>query len=242
MAAPADHRIDRLEIALSRLSEEVATYIRETRRDMAEYQAREDRRSELARRELADFKSEMADFKSEMADFKSEMAELKARMDVYCANMDRRSEESRQDRRDLHRELGEIARSQGRLVEDIAAPSVPRVLRAWLGLPEHEQLDWFAVRLRKRHPEVRGEHVEIDVLAVHGRTALVVEVKGRPTPGPITAFAESLPRIREFLPELAERSPWSGPSQPSTWTRRWSPTSSGSGCLRSPRATTCSTS
>jgi len=198
MANPAEQRVDRLEVALARLSEEVTLTVRAVR----------------------DLRVEMGEFKNEMAEFKEQMAESAARSERYMGEfkqqmaeswarssreMDEFKEESRRERREFNQKLGQIAQSHGRLVEDIAAPSVPRVLRALLGLPESEELNTFTVRMRRAHPERPGSCVEVDALAAHGDVLLLVEVKSTLTPDVVTGFAARLPELKEFFPEYAGR-------------------------------------
>jgi hypothetical protein len=170
-------------------------------------------------------RADTANLKSGMAEFKNEMAEFK--------------NESRRDMRDLNRKLGEIAASQGKLVEDIAAPSVPRILRTLLGLPEEQELDFFAIRLKLAHPVLRGQNAELDTIVAHGRTALVVEAKLRLTPE-----RSSRVSCRVFASSFRS-SPTSGFSarwRPCTSTRPWSRTARSSVSWCWPRATTCSAS
>jgi hypothetical protein len=60
----------------------------------------------------------------EMADFKDEVRGFMERSD--------------RDRRNLNKQLGEIANKQGRMAEDLVAPSVCRILREVLGLSEDD--------------------------------------------------------------------------------------------------------
>lgn len=128
---------------------------------------------------------------------------LSDEMRIFKDEMRAFNEESRRATRALDRRLAEISDRQGKLLEDFVAPSVPVVLRQVLGRPEDAALTLFAVRMAKRHPTRSGEHRELDVLAVLDDVLFVVEVKSRLTPEHVTAFAERLPQVREFFPELA---------------------------------------
>ena len=128
-----------------------------------------------------------------------EMREFKDESRAARIAADARAE---QDRRDLNRRLGDIANHQGRLVEDIVAPSIATVLRGLLGLPEHALIAPCGPRLRLSHPLDRSRVREIDVVAAHGALALVVEVKSQLGPEQVAAFATSLPDLKEYLAPL----------------------------------------
>lgn len=113
--------------------------------------------------------------------------------------------EMRHDRRELSRQIGDVANAQGRLIEDIVAPSAPRLLRAVLGLPDDAPIAPFAVRLRLGHPAEPGRMRELDVVAGHGGVGLVVEVKSRLSPEGVAAFAASLGEARACLAPLGIR-------------------------------------
>ena len=114
-------------------------------------------------------------------------------------------DEMRDDRRDLNRQLGDIANAQGRLVEDLVAPSIPRVLRRLLDLPADAAIAPCGPRLRLRHPTDASRTRELDVVAGHDGVALVVEVKSQLAPEGVTRFASSLEDAHSFLAPLGIR-------------------------------------
>ena len=145
-------------------------------------------------------------FASEMRErdqrFASEMRERDDRIEYDARKLDARLAASSEK---LHRELGEIANKQGRLVEDMVEPSIARVLRVLLSLPEEAEIAPLAPRLRLRHPKDRSRMRELDVVAAHGDLALVVEVKSVLAPEQVTKFAASLEEAREYLAPLGIR-------------------------------------
>ena len=112
---------------------------------------------------------------------------------------------SEHERRDLNKQLGEIANSQGRLVEDVVAPSVPRILRSVLGLEPDRPIGPSGPRLRLVHPRDRGRVREFDVVAGHSGVVLVVDVKSKLTPPHVKHFAQGLGEAREYLGPLGAR-------------------------------------
>lgn len=89
--------------------------------------------------QLAD---EMRTFKIEMKDFKDQTAK---------------------ERREFNKQLGQIANKQGRMTEDLVAPSVGRILREVVGAPCDSQ-DQEAIRVKRRH-QITRERREFDAVA-----------------------------------------------------------------------------
>jgi hypothetical protein len=131
-------------------------------------------------KEMHDFKGEMRDFKDEMHEFKNEMRNFK---------------------KNIHKELGEIANRAGRLVEDIVAPGIPKIFRDITGLNE-EQIEWNAVRFKKRQPAFR----EFDAVIAGGGYILINETKSVLRPEIIKAFhALMKDKIRDYFPDAGEQ-------------------------------------
>ncbi len=102
--ATIKQRVDKLEAALIRLTEEMRAF----------------------KEEMRAFKDEMLAFKEEMRAFKDEMLAFKEEMRAF-------REEVRQDRRQMNKQWGELARKMGTLVEDIVAPAARPVIRQYFG-------------------------------------------------------------------------------------------------------------
>lgn len=178
-----------LEEKVSRLDEAMAEMAREVA--LASQAAAE--ASEAAReasRVAAQTSRELAEFKDEMKDFKQEMQEFK--------------EESRLSRIDMNRRWGELSNKLGTMAEDLVAPSIPRILRTVLGCPDNA-IELTAVRMRRRSSIDPNRRREFDVIASCGDYLLVNETKSRLSPQDVTDFADMLPSVREFFPEMAEQ-------------------------------------
>ena len=131
---------------------------------------------------------EMREFKDEMREFKDEMSEYK--------------EWSRNQIKTMNRQWGDLANKMGTLAEDLVAPSVPRILRDYVGCPE-SGVEFVTVRFRGK--KTTGEMQEFDVLAGCGNTLLINETKTTLRPKDVDEFVAMLAQAREFIPEYAGR-------------------------------------
>lgn len=125
---------------------------------------------------------EMREFKGEMRDFTQEM---------------------REETRRFNKQLGEIANKQGRIPEDLVAPSIGRILREITHSP-CEETEYEAVRVRIHH-RISGERREFDVLAICGEYVLIVETKITLTPEKVDGFVELIEDIRNYFPNYESR-------------------------------------
>lgn len=205
-----EERVDRLEEAMAEMAREVALASRAAAEASlaaaeASQAAREASRvAAQTSRELAEFKDEMQEFKEEMSDFKDEMREFKDEMSDFKVEMQEFKEESRLSRIDMNRRWGELSNKLGTMAEDLVAPSIPRILRTVLGCPDNA-IELTAVRMRRRSSVDPNRRREFDVIASCGDYLLVNETKSRLSPQDVTDFADMLPSVREFFPEMAEQ-------------------------------------
>ena len=134
-------------------------------------------------RDTANFKDEMRVFKEEMRTFK---------------------DETRREHRNLNKQLGEIANKQGRMTEDLVAPSICRILKEVLGCPPSEECGQ-AERVRRPHPKVKGRRKEFDVIAECDGYVLLNETKSSLKPSDIPELKDTIREFREYFPEYADR-------------------------------------
>ena len=157
--------------------------------------------------EMQDFKDEMRDFKDEMQDFKDEMRVFKSESEQWRSKSDENLEafrrEMREENRKLNKQLGEIANKQGRIAEDLVAPSIGRILRE-ITHSTCEETEYEAVRVRTHH-RISGNRREFDVLAICGEYVLIVETKITLTPEKVDGFVELMEDIRNYFPEYESR-------------------------------------
>jgi hypothetical protein len=136
--------------------------------------------------DTAAFKEEMRAYRettqADTAAFKEEMRAFK--------------EEGRQQNREMNRRWGELANKLGTLVEDLVAPSLPRIVREVLG---QEVID-LSVRRKRRLPD--GRTREYDALAITPETVCLASVKSTLRSADIDHLPnDELPAFRTFFPE-----------------------------------------
>jgi len=102
------------------------------------------------------------------------------------------------------KELGEVSRRLGRIVEDIIAPDLPNILRELADCPE-EQLIVVNDRVERRHPNDPGKKIEIDAMADCARTVIINETKSTLRADDVRHLLDDiLPYIRDYFPEYRE--------------------------------------
>ncbi len=149
----------------------------------------------LFKKEMGEFKKEMSEFKNEMGEFKNEMGEFKNEMLEF-------KNQAEKDRKDSNRKWGDLANKMGTLVEDIVAPSLPRVSLELFGC---ETPEFFAVRLRRRDA---ARSFEIDALLVCPNVVIVNETKSNLNAKDIEEFSIKLGDFKKWYPEYEGREVW----------------------------------
>jgi hypothetical protein len=110
-------------------------------------------------------------------------------------------DETVRDRQRMNKQWGELANRLGTLVEDIVAPSLPRVAAEFLGCTAPEL---FAVRVVRRWD---GETCELDALVVCADAILINETKSRLHESHIDVLIAKLSDLPRFFPEYRARRP-----------------------------------
>jgi hypothetical protein len=151
--------------------------------------------------EMRGFKDEMLAFKDEMRGFKDEMLAFKDEMLAFKDEMRDFKDETRASRIEMNKRWGDLSASLGLLVENIVAPSVPRVLSKVFGCSK-EATEFLAVRVRRKHPSLPGRNREFDTVAVGCGYILIVESKVQLDSRAVAEFADRLPEAREYFPEF----------------------------------------
>jgi len=96
--------------------------------------------------------------------------------------------------------LGQISHRLGTIVEDLVAPSLPRVFRELVNCPADVDV-LINVRVRRRHPTQKGKMLEIDAMADCGNYVLFNETKSQFSPEKVKAFLKKLAVVRDYFPE-----------------------------------------
>lgn len=142
--------------------------------------------------EMIELKNEMRAFKDEMRDFKNEMRDFKDEMVVF-------KDESMRERQCINKQWGDLANRLGTLVEDIVAPSLPRVAADLFGC---ERPELFALRVQRRF---NGDTREYDALVVCPDCVLVNETKSRLHSKHVERLLAKLAELPSVFPEYAEK-------------------------------------
>jgi hypothetical protein len=207
---PLEERVDKLELLLGQfivqtniimahqdretraLKEEMRTFKEEIHNDMREFKQEMRTFKEEIHNDMREFKDEnrreMREFKQEMREFKDEMREFKNEMRAFKGEMNKR--------------WGDLANSLGRLVEDIAAPNIPGLAKQYFGC---EELDFFAVRLKKRHAMDKSRRREFDVVAMANSYLFINETKVEGRSDYVDQFVKALTEWQAYFPEYADK-------------------------------------
>ncbi len=194
-------RVDTLEYFMK----ELAYQSLKTERELAQLsfemrQFKEEMR--LFKKEMGQFKDEMGEFKDEMRVFKDEMGIFKDEMSGFKNEMLAFKNQAEKDRKDSNRRWGDLANKMGTLVEDIVAPSLPRVALELFGC---ETPEFFAVRLRRRDGE---RSFELDALLVCPKIVIVNETKSNLNAKDVDEFSIKLRDFKRWYPEYEGREVW----------------------------------
>jgi hypothetical protein len=137
------------------------------------------------------FKDEMRAFKDEMGAFKDEMGAFKDEMRVF-------KDEMRAENREMNHRWGGLANRLGTLVEDLVAPSLPRIVKEVLGI----EVDDLFERYRGRR---QGQTYEYDAIALAGNLVVLNYTKATLSSWDVGRFVEDIERFRAIFPEHVDR-------------------------------------
>ncbi|MBK8703890.1 MAG: hypothetical protein IPN33_09865 [Saprospiraceae bacterium] len=155
----------------------------------ADFMVSQDRNLTRLETEMRDFKDEMKDFKDEMRDFKDEMRDFKVFVEKDIA-------ESKEERRQMTRQWGDLANKLGTVVEDIVFPASRPVLEKYFG----ESIPFIFIHAVKKVKSMRIEG-EYDVVAVSDKRVFIIEVKTTPRAKYLQEFESNLVKFRKLFPE-----------------------------------------
>lgn len=148
------------------------------------------RSQQQTQEELCAFKDEMHVFKDEMKIFKDEMSDFKDEMRAF-------KDEVHRDRRETNKQWGELSNKLGTLVEDLVAPSLPRVIDEWF----QEEVSSFSVRFKRRLPN--GSMKEFDAFAVTPAHVFLTSTKSTLRIRDVKSFVAEIDLFRTAFPEYA---------------------------------------
>jgi hypothetical protein len=185
---------------LTRLEDWLIQYSIASQRDIEE--SRRWRKSmEESRREN---QQELKELRKTLVDCKQESEQGFKELRKSQADSQQRNEQGFKELRksiaDSRKELGQISHRLGTIVEDLVAPSLPRVFQEMVDCPADEEI-LTNVRVRRRHPTQKGKMLEIDAMADCSDYVLFNETKSQFTPEKVKAFLEKLAVVRDYFPE-----------------------------------------
>jgi hypothetical protein len=148
--------------------------------------------------ELQALKEDTQAFKDEMRALRDEMGLYREDTQAFKDEMRAFRDEARAENREMNRRWGELANRLGTLVEDLMAPSLPRIVKEVLGI----EVDDLFVRYRRRR---NGQTYEYDAIARAGDLAVLNYTKATLSSRDVDRFVEDIERFREIFPEHADR-------------------------------------
>jgi len=204
MWGQVDSRVEDLGEFLAQLARQVATVNAATMRLGESAKAREESAKALERSSLALERS--IDNLSQQAERDRQRSGEERKQDRQRSDEEREQDrqEWKRERRRLAQELGDIARKQGTLVEDIVAPSLRRMAAEELACGP---VEFSAPRVEQRQPGDRSKRREFDFLYVGREAVLLNETKSTAKPEYAKEFVEFV-RSGEFalyFPAYADR-------------------------------------
>ena len=199
--ALVEERVDRLEDVLkdfvTTVGLEFSKLYNSQMRTEAELRAFKDEMKDF-KDEMRVFKDEMHAFKGEMSVFKDEMGAFKDEMQDFKDEMRAYKEENRQIHRDMNRRWGELANKMGTMVEDLVAPSLPRIIEEIFG----QEVISLSQRNKRKLPD--GRVKEYDAIAVTVDLVAVNGTKSTLRSSDVDRFVEELAEFRTFFPEYRD--------------------------------------
>lgn len=139
------------------------------------------------------FKASQAELQASREEFDRRAAEAKAEADRRAAEVERSMEELRRIVANTSKEVGRLGDRWGLFVENLVAPAVLRLFQ--------ERGINIRHLYRRAIADVPDAPMEVDILAVNGDVAVVVEVKSRLTQADIDAFCDKLGQFKQSFPE-----------------------------------------
>ena len=104
----------------------------------------------------------------------------------------------RQQNRERNRKWGDMANKLGTMVEDLVAPSLPRIVEEQFG----EIVVDLMARRKRRLPD--GRVKELDAIAVTSNLLCLNSTKASLRSADVDSFITDITTFREFFPEYAE--------------------------------------
>lgn len=170
-----EHRVDRLEEALSAFMSESA-------------------------RVLAGIGEQVAEIRVSNARTDRLLLEMQQQADKDRQQADKDRQQAEKDRKDFNRRIAELTDQQGLLIENMVWPNLERIASELFAA---EPVCNSGIRLKRKQAAGGGGNMEIDLLAASSSQVLVCEAKSKIDAGKVDEFLRKLRGFAEFFPEFA---------------------------------------
>ena len=104
------------------------------------------------------------------------------------------------DTKYLKRELGELSKKMGTMVEDMVAPNIRFIGEKYFSCKKSD-CERFTVRVYQRHSEDKSRVEEFDVIAVYPDKIILNETKSKPRTEHPQEFLEKVEKFFKYFPE-----------------------------------------
>ena len=127
----------------------------------------------------------------------------KTEMELQRLNREMREfkNEMRASKKENDRRWGDLVNKMGTLVEDIVAPSLPRIVKEDFGCAE---IDDFMINRRIRNKRQKTV-TEIDALVIAGNTLFINETKSTPKIEYVNKFMDKIKQLPDILPDYEDK-------------------------------------
>ncbi len=188
-----EERVETLESLLGQFIVHTDIALRRLERQMEEFRREAEKDRQAIREELRTYKEEA----------EKDRQAIREELRTYKEGSERQIQAMRHEMKEMNKRWGEIANKMGTLVEDIVVPNIKAVAREFFGC---EDIEFFGIRIEKRHPET-GQKREFDVIAVCSERVILNETKSTPRQNYIDDFVEFVKegRFFEYFPEYRGR-------------------------------------
>lgn len=129
-------------------------------------------------------------------------AERKAEQKQWNKKWEQLREERNAEKKEWNKQWGKLSNKWGTMVEDLVAPSLPRLLREIAPCPPDDE-PIVQIRALRRHPKQKGKRFEMDGVVDCGEYALFCECKSTLASADITKLIRKLGQARDYFPEYA---------------------------------------
>lgn len=195
LGVPGLHAMPSVTERTNRLEETLQTFIGEVGaqfKNLYKSQMKTEAELRVFKDDVQAFKNEMLVFKDEMLAFQNEMRDFKDEMRSFRNRSER-------EHREMNRRWGELANKMGTMVEDLVAPSLPRIIRECFDLEVTDLMP----RRRKKFPD--GRIFEFDAIAVTDKLVALNSTKSTLRGTDVDGFVAEIAQFREVFPEYAEQ-------------------------------------